>query len=406
MRKSFHHRSIIHLHVPALPIALARISQASLRNRPVVVAPLDSNRPVVLVVSSEARRQGIFKGMPLSKAKRRCSGLKVISPDPLASEEACRHLDRAAARYTPIWEPSRPGHLYLDLTGAERLWGPTRDAARRLQQEIRDQLGLTGAVGIAGNKLVSNVASRVLPKGTDRMGVSNVKHGQEAAFLAPLKVNVIPGIGQVRQKILLEELDITRVGELAALDVNRLKLIFGRRASLIHQWSQGIDATPVYAPTKEPMVIESVMLPEGENDDERLLKVFWRLVESCLYQLRRRHEFPQKAGLLIRYSDQTAVTRAVTISTGAFDQGQADTLHLWNPFLFTPLQKLFFDVCKRRVRVRFLKVWFQEFRTLNSQLSLFQTSFPGGEKTRHLVHAMDQVRDRYGQEALRLGRAA
>ena len=192
MKKGLHHRSIIHLHIPAFPIAVARISQASLRNRPVVVAPLYSNRPVVLAVSSEARREGIFMGMPLSKARRRCSGLKVISPDPSALEEACRHLDRTAARYTPIWEPSRPGHLYLDLTGAERLWGPTCDAARRLQQEIRNQLGLIGVIGIAANKLVSNVASRVLPKNSDPTGVFNVRYGQEAAFMAPLKVNVIP----------------------------------------------------------------------------------------------------------------------------------------------------------------------------------------------------------------------
>ena len=406
MRKVFHHRSIIHLHIAALPIAVARVSQAPLRNRPVAVAPLQSDRPVVLSVSNEARHEGVFKGMPLLKAMKRCPGLKVLPPDPEALEKACRHLGQTAARYTPIWEPSRPGHLYLDFTGAERLWGPVHDAARRFQKEIRDHLGLAGTLGVAANKLVSNVASRVLPTGRDPMGMFNVAYGQEADFMAPLKVGVVPGIGRVRQKTLFEDLNITRVGQLAAMDVGRLKLIFGRRAVLIHQWSLGIDATPVYAQAKKPMVSESTMLPEGENDDERLLETFWRLVETCFYQMRKRHWFPMKAGFLVRYGDQVVATRSLKISPAARGRTQSDGLHLWDPSLFAPLQKLFFDVCQRRVRVCFLKVWFREFRALHFQLSLFHAPSPREEKTRRLVHAMDHIRDRYGADAVRCGRAA
>jgi DNA polymerase-4 len=406
VRKGFHHRSIIHLHVAALPIAVARISNASIRNRPVVVAPLDADRPLVLSVSGEARREGVFKGMPLLQARKRCPGLKVLPPDPEALEKAARQLNRAAARYTPIWEPSRPGHLYLDLTGSERLWGPVCNAARRFQKEVQKRLGLTGALGVAANKLVSNVASRALPRGTDPMGVFNVTYGREAAFMAPLKVSVVPGIGRVRRKVLLEELNIARVEQLAALDMGRLKLIFGRQAGLIHQWSLGIDATPVYAQAQKPVVSEQVVLPDGENDDERLLKIFWRLVETCFYRMRKRRWFPGKAGFLVRYSDQVVFTRSLKMPTAMHGHSKADGLHLWNPSLFEPLQNLFFDVCRRRVRVRFLKVWFREFRALHVQLSLFQVPSPREEKTRQLVHAMDHIRDRYGTEAVRCGRAA
>ncbi|MCP4575377.1 MAG: hypothetical protein GY846_03710 [Deltaproteobacteria bacterium] len=224
--------------------------------------------------------------------------------------------------------------------------------------------------------------------------------------MAPLKVHVLPGIGPVRQKILLEDLNITRVGELAAMDVGRLKLIFGRRAPLIHQYSLGIDATPVYAQAKKPMVSESAMLLEGENDDGKLLKTFWRLVETCFYHMRKRHWFPLKAGFLVRYGDQVVATRSLKISPAARGHGQSDGLHLWNPALFAPLQKLFFDVCRRRVRVCFLKVWFREFRALHFQLSLFHAPSPREEKTRRMIHAMDQIRDRYGADAVRCGRAA
>ncbi len=404
MREGFHRRSIIHLHIPALPIAVARTAQPSLRKRPVVVAPLQSDRPLVLCASSEARREGVFKGMPLSKAVKRCSGLKILAPDPQALEKACRHLARAAARYTPVWEPSRPGDLYLDFTGAERLWGPVHTAARRFQKEIADRLCLAGGLGVAGNKLVSNVASRALPP--EKVGVYNVAYGQEAAFMAPLKVDLLPGIGRARRKVLLEELNIARVGQLAALDVGRLKLIFGRQAPLIHQWSLGIDATPVYVQKKKPVVSESATLPQGENDDEALLKIFWRLVEACFYHMRKRRWFPLKTGFMVRYSDQVVASRSLKLSPPAHGQGHADGLHLWNPSLLEPLHQLFFDVCRRRVRIRFLKVWFREFHPLHFQLSLFHAPSPQEEKTRQLVHAMDQIRDRYGAGVIRCGRAA
>ena len=263
---------------------------------------------------------------------------------------------------------------------------------------------MTGALGVSGNKLVSNVASRALPP--EKAGVLNVDHGREADFMAPLRVDLLPGIGRVRRKILLEELNIIRVGQLAALDVGRLKLIFGRQAPLIHQWSQGIDATPVYAQAKKPMVSESALLPQGENDDEKLLKTFWRLVETCFYHMRKRRWFPLKASFMVRYSDQVVATRSLKLSPPAHGHGEAHGLHLWNPSLFAPLQDLFFNVCQRRVRVRFLKVWFREFHALQFQLSLFHAPSPQEEKNRQLVRAMDHIRDRYGAEAIRCGRAA
>ncbi len=224
--------------------------------------------------------------------------------------------------------------------------------------------------------------------------------------MAPLKVDLVPGIGRVRRKMLLEELNITRVGQLAALDVGRLKLIFGRQAPLIHQWSLGIDATPVYVQKKKPVVSESATLPQGENDDETLLKTFWFLVEACFYRMRKKSWFPLKAGFTLRYSDHVTSTRSLKLSPPAYGRDRADGLHLWNPLLFEPLRKLFFQVCRRRVRVRFLKVWFQDFHALQFQPSLFHAPSHGEEKSRRMVRAMDHIRDRYGAGAIRFGRAA
>ena len=388
------HRHIIHLHIPAFPIAVARVSRPELRERPVVVAAPRSGRSSILSVSREARNEGVFKGMPLGKAEKRCPGLTVLPPDPKVMEEACQNLVRAAARYTPLYEPSRPGHLYLDLTGTQRLWGKTRDTACHLRKEIEKGLCLTGTVGVAGNKMVSNIASRTIFSEGSPEGVLDVDHGREAGFMAPLKVGLMPGIGSVRQKVLLEELNIIRIRKLAALDMGSLNLIFGRQAYLIHQRALGIDPTPVYPLTKTPVVGEDITLPRDENDDSRLLRLLYRLVEKCSYRMRKRALIPKKAGLSVRYSDQVEVRRQIRLPRLNFR-----SLDLCNP-----LEKLFFEVCSRRVRVGFMRVWFWEFHSPSPQLALFHAPSPDESRKAMITQTMDRIRERYGEDVIIYGR--
>ena len=390
------HRHIIHLHIPALPIAVARISRPELRERPVAVAAPRSDRSLILSVSREAQSEGVFKGMPLGKAKELCPGLTVLSPDPKVMEEACQNLARSAARYTPIYEPSRPGHIYLDLTGTQRLWGKTKDTACHLRKEIRKRLCLTGTVGVASNKMVSNIASRTIFSEAPPEGVLDVDHGGEAGFMAPLKVGLVPGIGRIRKKVLLEELNIIRIRQLAALDMGSLKLIFGHQAYLIHQRALGIDHTPVYPFTKTPVVGEDITLPRDENDDSRLLRLLYRLVEKCSYRMRKRALIPRKAGLSVRYSDQVEVKRQI----------QLPRLNFRSPDLCNPLEKLFFEVCSRRVRVGFMRVWFWEFHPPSPQLALFHTPSPDENRKAMVTQALDHIWERYGTEAITYGRAA
>lgn len=386
-------RHIIHLHIPAFSIAVARVCQPRLRDRPVAVAPPHSERGLILSASPEARREGVFKGMPLGKAVRLCPGLAVLPPNPALTEKACKVLGEVVAGYTPLWEPARPGHIYLDVTGTERLWGRAKDTGYRLGQEIKARLSLSATIGVAGNKMVSSIASRIIPC----EGVLDVGQGQEAAFMAPLKVNVVPGIGRFRREILLEELNITLVRELAVLDMGSLRLIFGRQTFVIHQRTLGIDTTPVYPMPMKPMVSEEITLPQDENDDRMLLGALYRLVEKCSYRLRSRGLFPRKAGLLLRYSDQMETTRQLKLPSHS---------SFWDFDLYDPIEKMFVNACNRRVRVRFIRVWFRDFSNSNDQLSLFHTTSPDGNRKSLVIQALDRIRERHGEEAIKYGRAA
>ncbi len=385
-------RSIIHIHIPAFSIAVARVCRPELRERPVAVAPLHSERALILASSSEAREEGIYKGMPLGKATKFCSDLTVIPPDPGLTEKAHQVLTSVAARYTPLWEPSRPGHIHLDVTGTERLWGRAKDTAARVRREIKGDLRLAGTAGVASNKMVSSIASRIFRSEE----VLDVDHGQESLFMAPLKVDMLPGIGHVRRRILLEELNISLVREIAVMDMGNLRLVFGRQAYVIHQRAIGIDPTPVYPPRMKPTVAEEVTLPRDENDDEKLLGILYGLVEKCANRLRSRSLLPRKAGLVIRYADQQEITRRIRLPQLSF----------WDFDLYGPLEELFFKACRRRVRVRFMKVWFRDFSHPSSQLSLFSIAAPDREKKVSVTQALDNIRGRFGGEAIQYGRTA
>ncbi len=385
-------RNIIHIHIPAFSIAVARVCRPELRERPVAVAPLHSERALILASSSEAREEGIYKGMPLGKATKFCSDLTVIPPDPGLTEKAHQVLTGVAARYTPLWEPSRPGHIHLDVTGTERLWGRAKDTAARVRREIKGDLRLAGTAGVASNKMVSSIASRIFRSEE----VLDVDHGQESLFMAPLKVDMLPGIGHVRRRILLEELNISLVREIAVMDMGSLRLVFGRQAYVTHQRAIGIDPTPVYPPKMKPTVAEEVTLPRDENDDEKLLGILYGLVEKCANRLRSRSLLPRRAGLVIRYADQQEITRRIHLLQLSF----------WDFDLYGPLEELFFKACRRRVRVRFMKVWFRDFSHPSPQLSLFSAVAAGREKKVSVTQALDNIRGRHGDEAIQYGRMA
>lgn len=382
-------RNIIHLHIPAFPIAVERVRRPQLRDRPVAVAPPCSERSLVLAVSPEARKEGIFKGMPLGRALKFCPGLIVLPPNPALTERASRVLSKMAAVYTPLWEPARPGHIYLDISGTDRLWGRAKDTANRLRRDLREQLRLSG---VSGNKMVSSIASRILA----RDGVMDVNHGQESRFMAPLKVDVLPGIGHVRRRVLLEELNITLVREVAAMDMDSLELIFGRSGHVIHQRALGIDPTPVYPPRRKPEVTEEVTLPKDENDDGKLLGILHGLIERCAQRLRERQRIPGTAGLHLRYADQEEAVRRIMLPQTSF----------WDFDLCGPLEALFFRICRRRVRVRFMRVWFQDFSSPDPQLSLFPAMGPAPEKKIGAIKALDRIREKYGADAVKSGRTA
>src|SRR5438132_8101329 len=155
-------RQIVCYQIPAFEIALARLNDSSLRDRPVGIAVSHAPRASIHELSREAEQEGLSCGMPVEYATRLCPSLRVLPTDTVRVRIAHQDLLEVIGRFAPVWEPVRPGHLLLDLTGTARLFGPAVDVAARIEREVLHRHGLPGAVAIGRHKPLSSVYAVVV----------------------------------------------------------------------------------------------------------------------------------------------------------------------------------------------------------------------------------------------------
>ena len=234
-------RSIIHLNIADFAVAVERAVDCRLKDRPVIIAPEGAARAAVYDMSEEAYRNGIRKGMALRRAVRLCRDARLLPPHPDRYEHAMRSLLKQTLPYSPLIETGEDdGHLFLDVSGTARLFGPPADVAWRLRRQVKKDLGLDPIWSVAPNKLVAKVATRLVkPDGEYIVGA-----GEEESLLAPLPISLVPGIE--RDDLLrLREFNLTRVSQFTALSLEQLQIPFGAHALFLYQTARGIDPSPV-----------------------------------------------------------------------------------------------------------------------------------------------------------------
>jgi DNA polymerase IV len=372
-------REIIYLTVPAFPVAVERIVHPELRGRPVVVAPPAAARSVVTALSAEAWQAGIRKGMILSRAMRYCRDIVVLPPNEPLYLRASRAIFKVLGNYSPMIEPSGYGHVYLDITGTGRLWGPPRDTAWKAQQEIQRQLRMESSLGVASNKMVSRIASDIIRP----VGLQDVPPGNEASFISPLPVRLLPGIGPQTEDQ-LEELNIRIIRELAAMRLEHLALAFGRLGFMLQQRALGIDRTPVVPARAVPALELEQVLAEDSNDYEVLQGVLSRLCDRACEQLREKKQRAGCATLSLRYADYREDGQKLKLSPPL----QSSTI------LRTRILPVLDRILMRRTRVRSMRLRLTEFFGGMMQLDLFADPKPA--RSLKLEIALDALRRRYG----------
>ena len=366
--------------------------QPGLRGRPVAVAIETTARSLVYAVSDEARRCGVFRGMPLYKALKQCRDLQVLPPNEPLYWRATQAMMELLGQFTPVLEPLRFGHAYLDMRGTSRLFGPVKDAAAKAQKEIRDRLRLEATAGVAGNKLVSKVASDFLIDRGDYFGLCDVRHGDEAPFLAPLRVSYLPGVrSKIRRELL--DLNIKINGQLAAVPVEAMQAVFGRFGLLLHERARGIDHRPVQPPKRAPEIVELRQLDDDSNDYDDLLSQLYDMLANAVMRLRDKSLCAGRMVVTVQYSDYKD-------NTAKQEFPPLDTEIDMAPIL----RSVFDRVLNRRVRVRKLTLRLRNLSANPQQLCLFGET--GNPQSAAVSDAMDAIRRRFGGKAIRFGRAA
>jgi len=376
-------RFIAHADLDAFFVAVERVLDPSLRGKPVVVGGDPRGRGVVASASYEARRYGIHSAMPAAEARRLCPRVVFRRGNFEAYRRASDAVGRILACYTPLVEWASIDEAYLDLTGTRRLFGPPIEVAEAIRREIEDRLRLSVSIGLASNKLVAKVASAwCKPR-----GLLQVLPGREAAFLAPMPVGTLPGIGP-RMEERLRFLGVRTLGHLRRLDPQALEAVFGTMGSWLAARAEGKGSSAVARDTDPRSVSRETTFPVDTNDRALLEEILFRLCGEVGSRMRTKRLRGRTITLKLRYADFTTVTRSVT------RRGPTDLDH----DICAAALKLLEAALNRRVRVRLLGVGLSNLEVHARQLDLF-----AGTAQRHreaVTVQMDAIRDRYGYEAV------
>jgi DNA polymerase-4 len=257
-------RAVIHLDLDAFYASVEQLRRPELRGRPVIVGGggPDHRRGVVSAASYEVRAFGVRSAMPLVTALRLCPGAVVLPVDFPAYRAASAQVFAIARGYTPQLEPLSLDEAHLDVTASQRRFGPPPAIAIEIRDRILAECGLHASFGVASSKTVAKIASEVRKP----RGMVVVAPGEEAAFLAPLPLRALPGLGPAAETA-LGGLGISTLGQLAALPPETVRRRLGEAAGRsLQQRAQGIDDAAVTLPGRPKSVSREETFPEDVRD--------------------------------------------------------------------------------------------------------------------------------------------
>ncbi|MCC5919448.1 MAG: DNA polymerase IV [Cyclobacteriaceae bacterium] len=374
-------RIITHLDLDSFFVSAECLSKPELVGKPVIIGG-KSERGVVASCSYEARKYGLHSAMPIKQALRLCPQAIVLSGNMKLYSELSQAVTTIIAEQAPLYEKSSIDEFYIDLSGMDRFY-KIEHWMRNLSEAIRKNTGLPHSYGIGSSKLLAKVGTnQVKPAGSIR-----IPSGTEKAFLAPLAIRELPGIGKKTAEFLLQ-MGIGKVGTLAQMPPEVLEATFGKSGRDLWLRANGIDRSPV-EPYSERKSISSERTFATDTTNSKMLKdVLTNMAEQLSYQLRSLSKLTACVAVKIRYADFRSEMKQQTIPYTGSDQPIIRAAH-------EILDKLY----NRRVRVRLVGLRLSKLVRGNHQIDLFNDSL---EEIK-LEEAMDRIRHKFGKHAI--GRA-
>jgi DNA polymerase IV len=301
-------RKILHVDMDAFYASVEQRDDPSLRGKPVVVAWRGA-RSVVCAASYEARKFGVRSAMPAVRAERLCPQAIFVPPDFVRYKAVSRQVREIFARHTDLIEPLSLDEAYLDVTVTKTDQPSATATAEAIRAAIREETHLTASAGVAPNKFLAKIAS----DWNKPDGLFVIRPHQIEAFLAPLAVNRLPGVGKVMEAK-LETMGIKTVSDLRSLTLAELEMRFGRWGRRLHELSLGIDDHAVQPNqltlqvSAEDTFEHDLTLDELEPHIRQLAKKTW----AAHQREAQRGRIARTIVLKLKTSDFHTLTRSLT----------------------------------------------------------------------------------------------
>ncbi|MFT3854875.1 MAG: DNA polymerase IV [Ilumatobacteraceae bacterium] len=393
---------ILHVDMDAFFVSVELRRRPELVGLPVVVGGT-GRRGVVAAASYEARRYGVHSALPSVTARQRCPHAVFLPGDHGLYAAVSAEVNAIFHDVTPLVEPLSLDEAFLDVTGALRLLGDGPAIAAAIRRRVADELQLTCSVGVAPSKFLAKLASeaakpRATPAGVrPGRGVVEIRPGGELAFLHPLPVSALWGVGPATLAR-LERLGVGTVGQLAELDesvlVGALGTAHGRH---LHRLAWAIDDRPVEPDRAAKSIGHEETYPTDRVTRDEVLAEYVRLADGVAGRLRREGVAARTVTIKVRFSDGfRTLTRSTTLAA------PTDTAH----DLLAAATRLLDDV-DPTPGVRLLGLSTSNFGEVAEQLSLdalldvpAEDAVAGSQEWREAERTVDEIRARFGHDVI------
>jgi DNA polymerase-4 len=385
------YRKILHMDLDAYFCAVEELRDPSLRGKAFAVGGKPNERGVVSSCSYAARQFGVHSAMPMGRATRLCPGLTIIPPHFDLYRENSEAVMVVLGQYTGLLEQLSIDEAFLDVSDLPQ---SGLEIAREIQRRINEELSLPCSLGVASNKLLAKAAND-MGKGRQRgptppNSIEVVPPGGEAAYLAPLPAQALWGVGP-KTAARLTDFGIKTIGDLARTPEAVLVRHFGQMGHDIHRHANGVDDRPVSGDRAARSISQEITFDRDVSRAATLEDTLRRLSEEVARTLREKNLCAGTIRLKIRWADFTTLTRQLSLPQPT-DQDNT---------ICGSVLDLLHQVWTDGRPVRLIGVGAARLSESAHQLTLWDTP---DQKERRLLNALDDLRERFGDQAVRKGR--